>query len=73
MRDKMFLAICNKLEKHNNNDYHCKEITNLENIYNATIYTLDAKDMRDAVNEIIDLIGDFFIKGISLSKTGDER
>lgn len=73
MRDKLFSAICSRLEKHNNEDYRCKEITNLEIAYDATIYTLDAKDMRDAANEIIDLIGDFFIKGISLTNKGDEE
>lgn len=66
MRQKMFEAICDILTRHNNEDYNCAELMELEDKYNATIYTFDASDLRLAANEIIDLIADFFIKGIEL-------
>ena len=68
MRDKMFQAISGTIAKHHNPDYNCAEIMALEDEYNATIYTLDASDLRLATNEIIDLIADFFIKGKEINK-----
>ena len=68
MRDKMFQAISDIIAKHHNPDYDCAEIMALEDEYNATIYTLDARDLRLATNEIIDLIADFFIKGKEINK-----
>ena len=72
MRQKMFEAICDILTRHNNEDYNCAELMALEDEYNATVYTFDASDLRLATNEIIDLIADFFIKGIELGN-GKER
>lgn len=66
MRDKMFQAISDIISKHHNPDYNCAELMAMENEYNATIYTLDARDLRLATDEIIDLIADFFIKGSQL-------
>lgn len=63
MRDKMFQAISDIIAKHHNPDYNCAELMALEDEYNATIYTLDARDVGLATNEIIDLIADFFVKG----------
>lgn len=68
MRYKMFQAISDIIVKHNNKDYDCAELMALEDEYNATIYTLDARDLRLATDEIIDLIADFFIKGKELEK-----
>lgn len=72
MRYKMFQAISDIIAKHNNEDYNCAELMALEDEYNATIYTLDARDLTLATNEIIDLIADFFIKGAELKKAGGE-
>lgn len=72
MRQKMFEAICEILTRHNNEDYNCAELMALEDEHNATVYTFDASDLRIATNEIIDLIADFFIKGIELGN-GKER
>ena len=66
MRDKLFQAISGIITKHHNSDYDCAELMALEDEYNATIYTMDASDLRLATNEIIDLIADFFIKGNQL-------
>lgn len=68
MREKMFQAISDIIAKHHNPDYNCAELMALEDEYNATIYALDAMDLRLATNEIIDLIADFFIKGKELGK-----
>jgi hypothetical protein len=68
MRDEMFQAISGIIAKHHNPDYDCGELMDLEYEHNATIYTLDARDVRLATDEIIDLIADFFIKGKELSK-----
>lgn len=68
MREKMFQAISDIITKHNNTDYNCAELMAMEDESNATIYTLDARDLRLATNEIIDLIADFFIKGKELGK-----
>jgi hypothetical protein len=74
MRDKLFSAIGEIIEKHNNEFYRNEEIKNLESSLNATIYTLDALDVRESIDEILDLIGDFFVKGLSLSnKSGGEE
>lgn len=74
MRDKLFSAICGIIEKHNNELYRVEGIKNFERNLNATIYTLDAQDVRESVDEILDLIGDFFVKGLSLSnKSGGEE
>ena len=75
MRQKMFEAICDILTRHNNEDYNCAELMTLEDEYNATVYTFDASDLRLATNEIIDLIADFFIKGVELGngKEGGEE
>lgn len=74
MRDKLFSAIGEIIEKHNNELYRGKEIENFERSLNATIYTLDAKDVRESIDEVLDLIGDFFVKGLSLSnKSGGEE
>ena len=66
MRDKMFEAISSIIAKHHNTDYDCAELMAMEDEFNATIYTLDARDLRLATNDIIDLITDFFIKGSQL-------
>ena len=66
MRYKMFQAISDIIAKHHNPDYNCAELMALEDEYNATIYTLDARDLTLATNEIIYLIADFFIKGNQL-------
>ena len=66
MRDRMLQAISGIIIKHHNQDYDYGELMALEDEFNATIYTLDARDVRLATNEIIDLIADFFIKGSQL-------
>lgn len=73
MRQKMFEVICDILTRHNNEDYNCAELMTLEDEYNATIYTFDASDLRLATNEIIDLIADFFIKGIELGNGKEKK
>ena len=73
MRDKMFQAISDIIAKHHNPDYNCAELMALEDEYNATIYTLDARDLRLATDEMIDLIADFFIKGKELCKKGGKQ
>lgn len=74
MRDKLFSAIGEIIEKHNNELYRGEEIENFETSLNATIYTLDAQDLRESIDEVLDLIGDFFVKGLSLSnKSGGEE
>ena len=74
MRDKLFSAIGEIIEKHNNELYRGEEIKNFETSLNATIYTLDAKDLRESIDEVLDLIGDFFIKGLSLNnKSGGKE
>lgn len=67
MRDKLFYAICEIIEKHNNKLYRGEEIEKFERSFNATIYTFDARDLRESIDEVLDLIGDFFVKGLSLS------
>lgn len=74
MRDKLSSAIGEIIEKHNNELYRCEGIKNFERSLNATIYTLDAQDLRESIDEALDLIGDFFVKGLSLSnKSGGEE
>lgn len=68
MRELLFKAIADILDKHDNDTYHTEDLEIVERIESAKVLAMDACDEREAINEIIDLIAGFFIKGESLRK-----
>ena len=68
MRDIFLNEIFGIFRKYDNDEYKNSEMESYASEMNATVFCYDARDVRQAANEIVDRLANIFIVGNSLKE-----